>query len=411
MYRRGFFLITLLFLFTQNGLSAELDFELTGSVGTEEASHNLNIGLEKKLANLELSWGIDLAWRTNSDFTTPTRWQIKTLFSGPIQLVATHNQDHYTSPDLFRLINKNNYYETSYFLALYTEQLQMGFLRSVPLKNIDIVDAIFLASELQLGSALLETMQLKYAGLKESGTACVLGAKFEVGNWHSEAALGLQTDSAGTESAGYVFELTRNSPCIQTEFSWQKTDPSFLSPLAKSNKYTPNRLGWQLKASSSVQELDFEFNLRRHTNLEKTRTYPQLALKIKSKLKNTSLEWRLEPTQAFILRYAEGDHLFQLDALNSILRYDTKFADVIWGFRFDATRIIARLEAKLENTLEWRLIGKYDFLGSRSHYSILACFRHENKHLQLEIGQYDRGNMAAGFNNAFSFRISWGWKF
>ncbi|MCK9525667.1 MAG: hypothetical protein M0R49_07035, partial [Limnochordia bacterium] len=361
------------------------------------------------LKRYELAWGLDAHFDLQQLFRPQieTRWKLVFPLLANLRAVLNHNQDHFTSGEIFRLINKNQYTADSYSAILQSPQVNLGILRQVPFKSRDVVDALFVESVLELGNLSLRGLQLQYAGRSEAGSARILQAGGKLGNLAVEAATGWQVDFRGEESRARVLELRGDALGFSGNLVLQQIDPGFLSLLAKTNQYTPNRRGWELDLSTEYGQINLSLNLRRHTNMDATRDYRQLVWKLAAKDKPTSLEWRIQPTPAVMMRYALGDTLLQFDPLNSTLRTDFAMGEVTISIRLHALRQIGRLECKFGETLRWRLIGKYDFLEHRTHYSVLI----EHDHLKLEIGQYDRGNMTSGFNNPSSFCISWGWKF
>jgi hypothetical protein len=416
LYMRGVFSVLVWLLFCSSSVqAAHFGGELTATVGMDGASSALTFDLAKDLSWCRLKWGFDADIGMSSSLRTniATRWEVALPVTSKVQVLLNHNQDHFTSSDIFRIINKNNYTAESYSTSFQTEQLRVGFLRQILFRNRDVVDAVFAQSNLNIGGLSLTGMQMRFAGISESGTADVFQGEGRLGAFDVVGARGWQSDSKGEESQGWVFELKKEGDGPTGCFVVQRIDPGFLSPLAMTNRYTPDRQGWKLELLTEHNGLQLGFNIRRHKNVEGTRDYKQLSWKLDAKDKHTRVEWRIQPTPAFIISYDRGGSLFQLDALNSTLRTDLKVWDTAVSFRLDAARSIARLECRFGRVLEWRVITKYDFLLHRSHYSILI--RHSGgdtaHHLQLEIGQYDRGNMNAGFNNPGSFCISWAWKF
>ena len=413
MYMRGvFFVIFCLVTCAPPVQALKVSRELAGSAGAEGLSSSLRLDLEH-LSWCDLKWGLEAAFSPDQpgQIGTRTRWQAQLPLAKHLEFILNHNLDHYTTNEIFRLINKNNFTKESYFAHLKTDQLNLGFLRTVPFKERDKVDAIFMESIFELGPLSLTGLQLRYAGRLESGTAQVLQGSVQLGFLQGLGAMGWQTDSKGDESQGLLWELGAQLPGFTANLAGQKIDPDFLSPLAKTNRYTPDRQGWQIELTALHKDLELSWTMRRHTNSKQSKHYNQLALKLEAQSKNVSLEWRIEPTKAFIIRYALEDTLFQMDAPNSTLRTDFKLGGANFSFRLDAKRGIVRLETKYARIFEWRLIGKYDLWRHRSFHSLLARYSGKSGHIQLEIGEYDRGNMGAGFGNPRSLCISWGWKF
>ena len=409
MYMRGVFFVLFCLLLTSNVQAFEYAGELTAMMGTMGVSSALSLDLAGNLAGYDYLWGLDLDFdHLKSPLpNVATRWKYAGSILANLQINLNHNQEHFTSGGLFRLINKNQYTAESYSVTLQSPQLSLGLLRQVPFKSRDVVDALFLESTLEVGNVSIYGLQLKYAGTRESGSAGVLQAGGKLGSFDVEAAAGWQVDLAGKESQARVFEFEGGVLGFSGRLNLQRIDPGFLSLLAKTNRYTPNRQGWELELSREYPAMEIGLNVRRHTNLDRSRNYHKLAWNVDLKDKNTSLEWRVQPTPALRMRYSLGDTLFQLDPLNATLRTDFKVYGATISLRVDALRQIGRIEYRSGETLQCRLIGKYDFLKDRFHYSCLI----KHNHLQLEIGEYDRGSLSSGFDNFTSFCISWAWRF
>lgn len=415
MYMRGVFFAVFLALLscTAGAQAVHIGGELATSLADTGLSVDFAIGLEKNLSWGSFQGGLRSEIRLFPSWQRETSpwWEASFRLLDHAQLVLCINSDHFTSSDIFRLINKNNYTAESGAMLLLTDQLKMGMLRQVPLKSRDVVDSVFAESVFHLGSISLSGLQMRYAGFSESGSAGSVQAAGRFGSTEVTAAKGWQIDGKGEESQGSVLELTSKGSGFTGSLVMQSIDPNFQSLLAKTNRYTPNRQGWQLQLAKELGEVELSFNVRRHTNREGSRDYNQLSWKIEAKDRHTSLEWRIQPTEAFIMRYAPDGSLFQFDPLNGTLRMDWQLGGGQWSLRLDALRWITRLEYKFKGSLEWRIIAKQDFSLHRSHYSVLIRHSGERSHLQLEIGEYDRGNLGSGFNQAPGFCISWGWKF
>lgn len=388
----------------------EIKGELTGVLGTEGYNHAVRLSFTKHLPCLAVNWEIG-GIRNESQWRIETPWKLEAAWKSKVQFIANHNREHHTTGDHFRLMNRNNIGENSYYYGIITDQFVLGYLRNIPLKNLDIVDALFCESYLYVGPLDIYGVQMKYAGTKERGQVQALQAALKWGNWQGLGGLGVLLDSAGKENHGIRLELSQVSKKWNGKVAWQRIEPGFISPLAKSNRFTPNRQGWQMELSADYPELKFDFNLRRHHSIDELKSYNQLSLSIESKKKYTSLEWRLEPTRALILRYRKGDILLQTDALRGTLRFDGKQGDVAYSFRLDGGRWIIRSEFRFLWGPEWRVIAKYDLLQKRTHYFMRMRHEQGKYHVQLEVGTYDQGTITAGFHNLPRFCIAWGWRF
>jgi hypothetical protein len=416
LYMRGVFFVLFLLLICPSCIQAvHVGGELTATVGTDGAQTLVVLDVSKEfLGSSEVNWGFDLITELPrlGQTTITRRLDAQVSITSGIRLHLNRNQDHVTTWDTFRTISKNNYTEASSFVGLQSEQFRVGYLQKVPLRNRDVVDVIFAESNLDLGAFSLVGMQMRYAGSWESGTSDVLQFEGRLGTLEVLGAKGWQTDFRGEESQALVLELRNQGPRYKGSLLLQRIEPGFLSLLAKTNRYTPDRQGWQLELVAEHELVKITCKAMRQKNLDGTRAYRQLSFKLHTKDKHTSLEWRIEPTPAFLLGYEQGDTRLQLDPFNNTLRADLMIGGLFISGRLDAQRSIARLECRFERVHAWRFIAKRDFLRDLSHHSLLM--EHGGStgpHFQLEIGQYDRGNMSSGFDHPTTVRISWGWKF
>lgn len=411
MRRHGvFYVLFLLVLCTFIAEAGDLSIVSSGHVGTEGINNSLSLrGDDFSIFDFEL--GLETYVDLTGNYWHNPRWY---LISSPIQnleLIIKHNHEHITSSDSFRLIKSDNFYAKSTFYSISVPWAQVGFFRNIPFKTLDNVDALYIRGNFEMNPFLLRATELKYAGYQESGSARVLEAEVTSALGSSSTAIGWQHDTKGEIIQGFITKITHKSKNINGSLEWRRIEPGFQSLFSENNKHTSNRQGYHLKENIILGDLRFSWNFRRHQDIDLTRSYNQNSLIVSSKVNNTEVEWRLEPTSAFILRYAEKDVKIQVDAWNSTFRYANKYKELEYDFRADAKRRIFRLQLGSGRKLHWRLIGKYDFARKRNHHSFIVACQLEQANLQLELGKYDRGNMAAGFNNPPRLCISWDWKF
>lgn len=412
LYRRGlFFILLCISSLTLPIRASEKTLELSGVVGNEGQSYAISFGYRQDWPIFNLELGFDGVYN-QEEVKGTVSWDLQTSNLQYIQLRAIKNRNHYTSSDAFRLINKNNFGSQTKFIALLTEQVKLCFFRQIPLKKLDVVDAILLESQFELGPAKLEAFQLTYAGHTQSGQTRVFQGKIGQGSFSLQAAQAWQIDLAGQQHLGQLFSAMYQGDVWKADFTWQKVAAGFISPLAKTNYLTPDRQGWHLKLHTYFSDLDIALNLKRQRNIEFVKEYRQTSIIVTAPEKKTSLEWRLEPTPAFILRYkADQKSFVQVDVINGLLRYDKNFAELRSSFRFDLHRWIVRFELGINLLGEWRIIAKQDLLNKRSHQFLSLTLGSNTRQLKLELGHYDRGNIAAGFDHEPRFNLAWKWLF
>ncbi len=366
----------------QTGLQQQLFLQYSGKKDDFALVLNSNVSL----AALPLSLAWEPAWRLAYK-----------------QLAFSRNQPHFTSPDFFRLVHKNHFKAKTTVFWADTPNISAAWFGSIPFKNEDLVNGLYLQGflklrQLGLGAAFLQ------AG---AGNFTVLEARLAEGPFKISAAAGLREKSPAA-----VLELAYQKGKYEANLAWQHVAADFVSPFAQTNKYTPNRRGWHLKSSFPLGDVLVSLNRRRQGNLAQTTQYNQYSWKFAAAGYNTEVEWRLEPTKAFLIRYKGKGAQLEIDPLRQSGRFDsTLFARLNYRISFDAPRRIGRLELRFNLGLKWRLIAKRDFLKNRLNYSALAEFENKNFRFSLAVGVYDRGNIHAGFDAPRQASISWEWDF
>jgi len=56
-------------------------------------------------------------------------------------------------------------------------------------------------------------------------------------------------------------------------------------------------------------------------------------------------------------------------------------------------------------------VAKYDFLLHRAHTYLRVRWERAKQYVQLELGEYDGGNLTASFGQPAQLKLSWGWQF
>jgi hypothetical protein len=409
LYMRGAFFVLFCLAATAAASAAGLGGEVSGFLSPDGFAQSFYLSFDHQLDSTDLRLGVVGEYGSEGAFQLSPRWQLELGDLGPFLLRAGRDVDHYTSSDLFRLISKNNRSPASSFLTLESPQASFGFLQAVPLRSGDPVSALFAEALLEAGPLGFRGLHLQFAGGGQGGTAAVLQAEAALGPWAAAAAAGWVQEGT-LASRGTVVVLERSGSGLQGSFTWQSIEPGFASLLAKSNRYPPGRRGWELELKLPLGALEGEVDLRRQGNLAGTRSYNRLAFTCRAG-ENFSVQWRLEPTRALVLRYSGEGLLWQVDAVNLVVRHDRETEAGSWSWRADAKRRIARLEVQLDRTLKWRLVAKYDFLLHRAHTYLRVRWERAKQYVQLELGEYDGGNLTASFGQPAQLKLSWGWQF
>ena len=339
------------------------------------------------------------------------RWALNLKPSKNSEITIKRNHEHFTSPDTFRLIKDTNFLSKTRLYSLRYGGIHGAILKNVPFKSLDSVDVLYLAGNIEINSASFRVTELKYAGLKESGSARVLEMKVDSELMASSVAMGWQEDTKGDVSKGFISEIALKGKKLNGSLEWRQIHPGFRSLFSENEKHAKNRRGYHLTHNAFVGNLKISANFRRHQNMEGTRQYNQHSWTISAKDKHTEVEWRLEPTTAFILRYEKDKIRIQLDAWNASLRYANRYGGLNYDLRADGKHGIFRWQLGSGQKVRWRAIGKYDLNKKRTHHSVFVIYELDKATFQLELGKYDRGNILAGFHDSPQFCISWGYEF
>ncbi len=405
---RGVFFI-LLFSLGLNFVAeaVEISGSYQGRLDRHAIERELVFAAAHKGAHLDAQGGGSFLFEAGGVSFKP-HWQVRVSDENGLSLYWTKNKAHHTSQDLFRVLHKDNLGPATTALILAADQVRLGMLGSVPLRTGELADLWFCENYVRAGPLVLRGMQLHHRG-PVVGRSASLEALLDLGTFR--AVLGQGWQQRQDLSRASIAEIGVGAGRSFLNFFWQRVEAGFVSLAAKSNKYTPDRRGWRVEAGTDFGGVRLSFNLRRHSNLAQTRTYDQFSLKCVSLGEDASVELRLQPTRALILRRVAEACSIQLDVLNGTARYDGQRGMIAYGLRFDGPNGIGRLEIKFERGLQGRIIAKYDWLKKRLYYSLMLRRNAARGHVQLELGEYDRGNMGAGFSTSPALGISWQCKF
>ncbi len=406
MYMRGVFLIPFYLLICAVA-GASWSGELVGSAGPEGGQWSFYLAWERQDGPVQLSLGAQVEAGEKVMRLSP-RWQLGAVL-GPFALRAGQNVDHLTTGDLFRLVNKEQHGPETSFVLLEGEQLKLGLLRRIPLRGGDLGQLAFAESKVEAGPFSFSGLRLHFVEAQGPGWAAVFQAGAVKGNLQAVAASGV-LNRHGSVQRGRVVELEKTGDGARGRLRWQWIEPGFVSLAAKSNRYTPNRTGWQLELALPVGPWEAGLELRKHTDLGGTRQYNRLAFTLQAG-ETWTWEWRLAPTRAFLVRREEEAGFWQVDLINGVLRRDWERGRERWSLRADIPRRIGRLEVQLNKEQHWRVVFKYDFLRHLAHCYLRIRWGKANGHVQLEVGRYDGGNLTAAFGQPLSLRLSWTWEF
>lgn len=411
MYRRGVLLFLILLVTFVPAVSAgKVKGTLAGFVDAKGIRQELALQflLKRSAFDLELGWDVSLGAYPLVLKQEPM-WQIGYNSWPGLEMSFVRNQPHFTSADIFRLIHRNNYSPKTTVYWVDTAWLSGAWLWGIPFKKEELVTGPYVRGIFDLGALELGAAFLRTEGSAKD-TFTVFDGRWVQEPWQALIGIGFREKSKNVFPAA-VLELDYAQGPWRSNLAWQNLSQNFISPLASVNKYTPGRRGWHWKSSFSLGDVVISLNRREHSNLAGDRDYNQYSWKLSAKNYKTELEWRIQPTQAFLICYKGKKSKMQVDFVRQTLRFESLYAQTDYRFSFDAPRRIARLELRFDLGFQWRLIGKKDFLQERTNYSVLGAFENKNFRFAIELGTYDRGNIHAGFDAPAKASISWEWDF
>ena len=136
----------------------------------------------------------------------------------------------------------------------------------------------------------------------------------------------------GVEHRGRVVEVSHESPHFQGSFTWQSVDPGFRSILAKTNRYQPNRRGWQLDLALPLGQGEVGVAMEASHQSRGYAGVQQVGL--------DSKVWRTVQGGVALPAYQIPDpapygrrSLWQFDAVNYVLRHDRELGSGSWSVR------------------------------------------------------------------------------
>ncbi len=322
----------------------------------------------------------------------------------------------FTEPSVFRIMHGNNVAEETSMLLASLGGSTAGMFSKLPLDNRLAGGAFILVEHAAPGLEFMG-MHLRYdTGYsplleRRAGQVAVLQGIHQWRGLTVTGALGRHRPAEGSASHGVFGRASYTFGKSSLNLEALRIEPGFESLFAASNRLTPNRQGFTVAFTHKGEDVSLEFQGRAHWNVEGSRTYPRLGLKGDFKRLGLTADLRVLPTAALIFTGKEGAATWQVDPLRQWLRVDWAGEYAGTRLNFDLPGGIVRLQAAFTFGSDWRLVWKRDFLRNLSHFSARARVALKRGAVQLEWGEYDRGNLRAGFGQKATWRISWEWQF
>ena len=410
--REVFFAVCVLLVLVSPGYAGPA-LVVTGSVSPHEACEEWRLSVE---AAGPWSFAAEaVASRAGHLINQPSAaWQLG--WTGDwISLQAGRGWTHVTDPSVFRLINKNNTApETEMFVARLGGGT-VGVFSRLPLQD-RLAGAVFGLLEQSLGGFNVLGLHINYdTGFlnhqRRAGRVAVLQGSRAAEYYTSTFAAGWHWQEGDQLARAWYYAADCRGSATAFQLEALRVDPGFESLFASTNRLTPNRQGWTAALTRQLGPVTLELRGRALWNVEGGRTYPRLEALADFHRLGISTELRLLPTKALIFSWKNENSTWQFDPLRHWLRVDWELGRTTNRFNLDLQGGIARFQTAFTLGSEWRIVYKRDYDRSLTHFSALARLKRKRGFLQLEWGEYDRGNLRAGFDQVPTWRISWECKF
>lgn len=412
MHMRGVFLFAIIFVCCCVSAHAhEWNGVYLGRLAQDTWEQQLTFHASLSRSWLELNGGGFFVLSPEGYLFTPD-WHLTVSFPGRFTMQWLKNRSHYSSQDLFGQLRSNNFSPETTALLVHSDWVRAGYLRHLPLRTGEEGDLWFYEGEFHTGPLLWRALQLQYVQTSGGGQAQSVEVLFSTDAVRTALAIGSHEWVGGAARAAAA-QLDFERGPIYLDLHYQYVEPGYISLGAKSNRLTPDRTGWKGEVGVELPWFTASSEWRRQFNISGSRNYDRLVFGVAAPNKTVSLEFRLLPTKALAARYAKDGKLLQFDVINRTARFDSQVGSLMCGLRFDFARGIGRLELNGEvgSAFSWRGIVKNDWQNGRNYSSLLLRRQFGRASFQVELGEYDRGNMLSGFGTRPELSISWHWEF
>lgn len=323
---------------------------------------------------------------------------------------------HLTEPSVFRILNKNQFRDETTVYAGRFSGLTCGGFSKMPLEE-QTVQGRFAFLEKDLGPLRLLAMNLTYDTgsdwdlVDSCGRFTILqgGAAGRV--YETELAMGWQEQGTQSLSRALVWKNDLYWPKGSIEAQYIVIEPGFKSLFASTNRFTPDRKGWEVRLKHEFSGVTVGLMRRLLENTAETRMYPRFVLDAHSEKLDCSVELRLQPTRALILKWNGPHSSWQADPIRQTLRVDWVQNKAANRITIDYPYGLVRVQTKLELFGDWLVVYKRDFRRDRVNFFARTRLETGRGFIQLDWGTYDRGNIRAAFDRDPAWRISWEYRF
>ena len=206
---RGVFLI-LIFLFSSvEVLQAQVSGTVDGFLGKDEFRKEWKLDLDQSLGPTRVNVGWEGVMGTNENSHAP-HWQLSVTMDD-WKLDCSKNKPHFTSPDAFRMVHKNNFRQETFTAMVGYGDMRMGLFQKIPCGNKGLVDAQLFQGRGSLRAVDLMGTVLTYSTVNR-GIAQVWQGEYENESWKGIAAWEPTTLSPNHRMPFWQTPATRTNP-------------------------------------------------------------------------------------------------------------------------------------------------------------------------------------------------------
>lgn|GEM_PF-2635368 len=413
--REVFFVVSLSLLVLSSNAVQAFTITSAGEIAGGECTSSLILAQQSRWRNWSFGGTLTLEHTFQQVHMPMPAWELKYNGEG-IVLEHWRGMPHFSEPSLFRVLNKNQFTNQTAVVAACFRDLSCGSFLHIPLDD-EKAHGAFALFEKSLGPCELIGLNLIYDtehGSNEGrtfGRVAVLQGGLEGSLCQAELAVGWHWAGRERPCRGLVWTSGLHTGKSAIELQYVEIDPEFTSLFSSTNRFTPDRKGWEMRLQHELPVMNIGLTLRSHSSIDGQHSYPRVSLDTQITKLNYSAELRLQPTRALILKWKGSHSSWQIDPIRQTFRVDWDQAKASNRVTIDYPFGLVRFQTDFDFLGSWRVVYKRDFQKGRSNFFARTQIKRGNGVVQLEWGAYDRGNIRAAFDRDPVWRISWEYEF